>query len=67
MTSSEMNKFSESSCTSSVLWTLAITLFQELTLRDYQMNGVNWLIHAWCKHNSSILADEMGLGEYCIR
>ncbi|XP_066973477.1 chromodomain-helicase-DNA-binding protein 1 isoform X4 [Macrobrachium rosenbergii] len=36
---------------------------KELTLRDYQMDGVNWLIHAWCKHNSSILADEMGLGK----
>lgn len=36
---------------------------QDLELRDYQMEGVNWLIHAWCKHNSAILADEMGLGK----
>ncbi|XP_055385541.1 chromodomain-helicase-DNA-binding protein 1 [Condylostylus longicornis] len=34
-----------------------------LVLRDYQMDGLNWLIHAWCKENSAILADEMGLGK----
>ncbi|XP_077296333.1 chromodomain-helicase-DNA-binding protein 1 [Arctopsyche grandis] len=34
-----------------------------LALRDYQMDGLNWLIHAWCKENSVILADEMGLGK----
>lgn len=27
------------------------------------MDGLNWLIHAWCKENSVILADEMGLGK----
>ncbi|KAG7154403.1 Chromodomain-helicase-DNA-binding protein 1-like, partial [Homarus americanus] len=36
---------------------------EDLELRDYQMEGVNWLIHSWCKHNSAILADEMGLGK----
>lgn len=36
---------------------------QDMQLRDYQVNGVNWLIHAWCKENSVILADEMGLGK----
>ncbi|XP_076103177.1 chromodomain-helicase-DNA-binding protein 1-like isoform X1 [Mytilus galloprovincialis] len=34
-----------------------------LDLRDYQLEGVNWLMHAWSKYNSSILADEMGLGK----
>ncbi|KAJ6646547.1 Chromodomain-helicase-DNA-binding protein 1 [Pseudolycoriella hygida] len=34
-----------------------------LTLRDYQMDGLNWLILTWCKDNSVILADEMGLGK----
>jgi chromodomain-helicase-DNA-binding protein 1 len=34
-----------------------------LVLRDYQLDGVNWLIHSWCKENSVILADEMGLGK----
>lgn len=34
-----------------------------LILRDYQMDGLNWLIHSWCKENSVILADEMGLGK----
>uniref|UniRef100_W8AZH4 Chromodomain-helicase-DNA-binding protein 1 n=1 Tax=Ceratitis capitata TaxID=7213 RepID=W8AZH4_CERCA len=34
-----------------------------LTLRDYQMDGLNWLLHSWCKENSVILADEMGLGK----
>lgn len=32
-------------------------------LRDYQMDGLNWMIHSWCKENSVILADEMGLGK----
>jgi chromodomain-helicase-DNA-binding protein 1 len=34
-----------------------------LELRDYQMQGLNWLILSWCKDNSVILADEMGLGK----
>lgn len=34
-----------------------------LQLRDYQMDGLNWLLHSWCKENSVILADEMGLGK----
>ena len=34
-----------------------------LTLRDYQLGGINWVVHAWCKNNSVILADEMGLGK----
>lgn len=37
--------------------------FQVLTLRDYQISGLNWLVHSWCKENSVILADEMGLGK----
>ena len=32
-------------------------------LRDYQLDGLNWLVHSWCKENSVILADEMGLGK----
>ncbi|KHJ76735.1 chromo' (CHRromatin Organization MOdifier) domain protein, partial [Oesophagostomum dentatum] len=36
---------------------------KDQTLRDYQLEGLNWMIHAWCKHNSCILADEMGLGK----
>ncbi|XP_052277549.1 chromodomain-helicase-DNA-binding protein 1-like isoform X3 [Dreissena polymorpha] len=35
----------------------------ELQLRDYQLDGVNWLMHSWSKENSIILADEMGLGK----
>ncbi|XP_052437829.1 chromodomain-helicase-DNA-binding protein 2 isoform X5 [Carassius gibelio] len=34
-----------------------------LELRDYQLDGVNWLAHSWCRCNSVILADEMGLGK----
>lgn len=34
-----------------------------LKLRDYQMEGLNWLIMTWSKENSVILADEMGLGK----
>uniref|UniRef100_A0A0N5BW97 DNA helicase n=1 Tax=Strongyloides papillosus TaxID=174720 RepID=A0A0N5BW97_STREA len=35
----------------------------EQELRDYQIEGVNWMLNAWCKGNSCILADEMGLGK----
>ncbi|CAD5206828.1 unnamed protein product [Bursaphelenchus okinawaensis] len=35
----------------------------EMELRDYQLQGLNWLLHAWSKENSCILADEMGLGK----
>ncbi|XP_065355971.1 chromodomain-helicase-DNA-binding protein 1 [Calliphora vicina] len=38
-------------------------LHEGLTLRDYQMDGLNWLLHSWCRENSVILADEMGLGK----
>ncbi|EDW76662.1 uncharacterized protein Dwil_GK15574 [Drosophila willistoni] len=38
-------------------------LVSGLVLRDYQMDGLNWLLHSWCKENSVILADEMGLGK----
>ncbi|KAG8575183.1 hypothetical protein GDO81_009465 [Engystomops pustulosus] len=36
---------------------------ESLELRDYQLEGLNWLAHSWCKNNSVILADEMGLGK----
>jgi chromodomain-helicase-DNA-binding protein 7 len=32
-------------------------------LRDYQVDGVNWLSSCWYKKNGCILADEMGLGK----
>jgi len=32
-------------------------------LRDFQIAGVNFLAHNWCKGNNVILADEMGLGK----
>jgi len=32
-------------------------------LRDYQIDGVNWLASCWYKRHSCILADEMGLGK----
>ncbi|GAB6019009.1 hypothetical protein CHUAL_000642 [Chamberlinius hualienensis] len=34
-----------------------------LILRDYQLDGLNWLIMSWSKENGVILADEMGLGK----
>lgn len=40
-----------------------LIFLQSYVLRDYQMDGLNWLIHSWCKENSVILADEMGLGK----
>jgi SNF2 family DNA or RNA helicase len=33
-----------------------------LTPRDYQLEGVNWLLWNWWHKRSCILADEMGLG-----
>lgn len=32
-------------------------------LRDYQVDGVNWLASCWYKRHNAILADEMGLGK----
>ena len=32
-------------------------------LRDYQLEGMNWLAFCWHCHRSCILADEMGLGK----
>ncbi|OHT13629.1 SNF2 family N-terminal domain containing protein [Tritrichomonas foetus] len=32
-------------------------------LRDYQVDGVNWLRYCWYNSINSILADEMGLGK----
>ncbi|KAF8073052.1 CHR5 [Scenedesmus sp. PABB004] len=32
-------------------------------LRDYQLEGINWLTYAWLKNRNAILADEMGLGK----
>ncbi|KAL0491050.1 chromodomain-helicase-DNA-binding protein [Acrasis kona] len=32
-------------------------------LRDYQLEGINWLHLGWCSYNNVILADEMGLGK----
>ena len=37
---------------------------ESLQLRDYQLDGVNWLVHSWHREVSVILADEMGLGKY---
>lgn len=38
----------------------------ENKLRDYQVDGVNWLSSCWYKNQSCILADEMGLGKSAI-
>lgn len=35
----------------------------DLQLRDYQMDGLNWLLYSWTRHVNVILADEMGLGK----
>ncbi|XP_053293386.1 chromodomain-helicase-DNA-binding protein 8 isoform X2 [Pleuronectes platessa] len=32
-------------------------------LREYQLEGVNWLVFNWYNRQNSILADEMGLGK----
>jgi chromodomain helicase DNA binding protein 8/chromodomain-helicase-DNA-binding protein 7 len=33
------------------------------SLRDYQLEGLNWLLYCWYNRQSSIIADEMGLGK----
>eukprot|EP00743_Colponemidia_sp_Colp-15_P009048 GILK01009873.1.p1 GENE.GILK01009873.1~~GILK01009873.1.p1 ORF type:complete len:1268 (+),score=334.16 GILK01009873.1:244-3804(+) len=33
------------------------------TLRPYQLEGLNWMIGAWCEGRNCLLADEMGLGK----
>eukprot|EP00127_Corallochytrium_limacisporum_P004825 Clim_evm8s183 gene=Clim_evmTU8s183 len=35
----------------------------ELRLRSYQLDGLNYLVYSWTVSNSCILADEMGLGK----
>lgn len=35
----------------------------EITLKDYQLVGLNWLHLLWTKRMSCILADDMGLGK----
>ncbi|RWS25505.1 chromodomain-helicase-DNA-binding protein 8-like protein [Leptotrombidium deliense] len=35
----------------------------ENTLREYQLEGVNWLTFCWHNNRNCILADEMGLGK----
>jgi SNF2 family DNA or RNA helicase len=37
-----------------------------LELRDYQLEGLNWLLWNWWHHRPCILADEMGLGEDAV-
>jgi chromodomain-helicase-DNA-binding protein 1 len=32
-------------------------------LREFQIHGINFLAHHWCRGNNVILADEMGLGK----
>ena len=34
-----------------------------LQLRDYQWEGVRWMLFNWSQKRNSILADEMGLGK----
>lgn len=36
---------------------------QGAVLRDYQVDGVNWIAFAWSNRRNVILADEMGLGK----
>jgi Chromo (CHRromatin Organisation MOdifier) domain len=36
---------------------------RNVSLRDYQLEGINWLLFQWTQSRSCLLADEMGLGE----
>ena len=35
---------------------------QRGTLRDYQLQGLNWLVYSWSKDENCILADEVKTG-----
>ena len=37
--------------------------FKKLSLKDYQIKGVNWILKNWFEKRGCILADEMGLGK----
>ena len=41
----------------------SIHLKNNVVLREYQVEGVNWLIFSWYQRRNCILADEMGLGK----
>jgi chromodomain-helicase-DNA-binding protein 7 len=36
---------------------------RDVVLRDYQLQGINWLLFQWTQGRSCLLADEMGLGK----
>ena len=36
---------------------------RNVSLRDYQVQGINWLLFQWTQGRSCLLADEMGLGK----
>jgi hypothetical protein len=42
---------------------LPATLAHGGQLRDYQRQGVTWMLFNWHRSRSSLLADEMGLGK----
>ncbi|BFZ16162.1 hypothetical protein BsWGS_19201 [Bradybaena similaris] len=39
--------------------------WSDLTLRPYQLEGVNWLLSCYNSNHGCILSDEMGLGKTC--
>jgi hypothetical protein len=41
----------------------SLKLSEGLQCRDYQLEGVNWLVFNWHNRRNSLLADEMGLGK----
>jgi len=42
-----------------------VLLFSDLSLRPYQLEGVNWLLSCYDDNHGCILGDEMGLGKTC--
>ncbi|KAL9645087.1 hypothetical protein ABK040_004578 [Willaertia magna] len=53
----------ENSSYSNVLLTSSPKFIENTTLRNYQLDGVNWLIRLHDRGVNGILADEMGLGK----
>ena len=44
---------------------MIVILLVDITLRDYQLRGVEWLCERYERNHGNILADEMGLGKTC--
>jgi chromodomain-helicase-DNA-binding protein 7 len=50
-------------CRQTQVYKTSPTFGNNRVLRDYQVEGLNWLVNNWRRNANCILADEMGLGK----